>query len=182
MFMFLGALFRRIWGGWFSPNAILKRVVGYLLAAFVAWYVFGWTAMGYITTIIMGTCWWFDLPYIKFLSHGWSQGMGFGWHRPWWQCFLSMTVRYGLYCTWPVGLCWTLFYGGYAGAAYAAMCIIPPIGYTLSWMFLQTLPKWGCTKPDNCAFDGATTYGECILGAVIVGGLPLAAAIGHALQ
>lgn len=176
-FMFFGALFRRIWGGWFAPNAILKRVAGYVLAGFVGWYVFGFTGMAEFVMLIMGTCWWFDIQGVKFLSHGWSQGMGFGWPRPWWQCFLSMTVRYGLYCTWPIGLVW----GGHSGSAYAAMCIIPPIGYTLSWMFLQKLPKWCCIKPNNCAFDGATTYGECILGATIVGGLPLAAWIGHAL-
>ena len=159
-----GALFRRWWGGWFSPNAILKRIIGFLLPLIVCFYVFGlsWLCLIIPSFILFG---WL-MPF-----HGYGIGMGSFPDHPLWACIVVMLAQYGL-LTLAIGVVWHSLSPQSGGLYYAPSGCIVFVGYFI--MSMIDVKNWGEYPIGNWFIDGYTCYGELILGAVLVGGIPLA--------
>lgn len=163
-----GAIFRRWWGGWFHPNGLLKRVLGFILPLAVCFVVLGnsYLALALAAIILFG---WL-MPY-----HGYGIGMGSNPDHPLWACLLVMGLQYGLLTT-LAGKVWEYMLPHSGGLYYAPMGYVICLGYYISSKI--GVKPWGEYPHGNWLIDGYTCYGELILGAVLVGGIPLARLIG----
>lgn len=156
-----GAIFRRWWGGWFQPNATLKRIIGFILPLVVCFLVIGnsYLAIAMSAIILFG---WL-MPH-----HGYGMGMGFDGNRKTLSCILVMLAQYGG-LTVLAGVMWELIKVHSGGLYYAPMGCIIWLGYYLSWFVCRKFD----IKQTSFA-DSPTCYGELFLGAILVGGIPLA--------
>lgn len=154
-----GALFRRWWGGWLSPNGTVKRIVGLLLPLVVGYYVFGlhWLTAAYAALIMLA---WL-MPF-----HGYGISMGADLAKPRWKCLVVMGLQYGL-ITAIVGALWYFGYGGLGGLFYA------PLGATVALGYLVPRLIWPDGFNGNSFIDSPTAISELWLGGILIGGLPL---------
>lgn len=163
-----GAIFRRWWGGWFSPNATLKRIIGFILPLTVCFFVFGinWLTLIIPSFILFG---WL-MPY-----HGYGISMGRWPNHPLWSCILVMLAQYGG-LTVIAGIVWEIMSKGTGGLIYAPIGCIIPFAYYASWELWERfkLKSWGEYPEGNWFVDGAGSYSELMLGALLIGGIPLA--------
>ena len=176
----LGAIFRRVWGGWMAPGSLFKRVVGYMLPLAVALYSLwdgswqSYAAAGVIAAVI-GTGWWYDLPGVAFLHHAWGMRMGRGGDPRLWKCVMAMGLRYGLVSALAGGV-WEAIFPLTGGLFFAAAGWFVPVWYFLAWEAVERL-EIPIPTGDNLYYDGATSIGENALGLTMVGGIALAAVI-----
>ena len=159
-----GGLFRRYWGGWFSPDATAKRIIGFLLPLVICLYVFG---MNWLCLIIPS----FVLFGCLMPLHGYGISMGTDPKHSTIACISVMLAQYGL-LTLAAGIVWECFLKHSGGLFYAPMGCIIWAGYYLPLKLC--VKSWGEYPKGNWFIDGHTCYGELILGATLIGGIPLA--------
>jgi len=166
-----GALFRRSWGGWFSPCSAGKRILGFFIPFFMGLWCFGVEKQDVMLSVFMAAI--VSLGWMMPL-HGYGIAMGRDERRPLWACLCVMTAQYG---------CLTLLGGVVAwcvtkctGALlYAPLGFFVAPAYWLAWEAWERLEM----KPfleypkGNWFMDGPTSLGELVLGAVLVGGIAL---------
>lgn len=160
----IGALFRRWWGGWLSPNSTVKRIVGFIISILTAYLTLGMSWVVLPITAILMFCW--MMP-----KHGYGMSMGRYGDHTLVKCILAMSAQYGS-STLISGLIWEYFTPHTGGLIYCLFGFIIPIGY---YMSNQLWDKYNPQK--NKFIDGACAYGELILGASLLGGIPLSNAI-----
>lgn len=156
----LGAIFRRWWGGWLSPNSTLKRIVGFILPFVFTWIITknSYAAL-WVAVCIEGL--WLN----SFNSEGFD--MGRNQSKPLWYCIAVMGGTNGAYTAMAAaGLAYLT--GHYMALFYALTGFLTPLGYLFGWWVNDHIkPKW------NSFIDGAGSFGELFLGAISIGGLCL---------
>jgi len=157
----LGSIYRRMKGGWCNINSTVLRVSGFLTPLSIC-LLCGFPAVLSVVLSSFVTFGWL-MPY-----HGYGMGMGFDGNRKTWECILVMLAQYGG-VTLLAGIAWELIQPHSGGLYYAPMGCIIWLGYYLSWFVCKRFD----IKPTSFT-DSPTCYGELILGAVLVGGIPLA--------
>lgn len=184
LFCGAGAFCRRWWGGWEAPNHYLKLLVAVILALLVGILYFSTTKAAIAFGLIVG---------LGFLNpfHSYGQRMGNGGQT----LFTSLAVMAGSYgvVTFLAAAAAYLLGGGLITLFFAPIGLFPAIYYALSWMvfnkFLKnadgTFKKFWHTNDKTINgvvtqewfIDGPTAVGECALGACLIGGLPVIAAL-----
>lgn len=169
MFFPLGAIFRRIWGGWHVPPHMVKVVIGYMLATFIGLFFIPNLYAALAFGAIIGTA---------FLNplHSWGQGMGFdGSGKSTWACAAVMGGSYGAFTAIAAAVVGFLTKETWI-AWYAAMGFLIPIPYILAW--IVAVKRGYLTNPAKMQFlkiggewfiDSPTAIGECFIGALLFG-------------
>jgi len=159
----IGAVFRRMWGGWLFSNSFVKRIVGLILPLAVCFIHNGvqeWKFNLFASGIVLFA--WL-MPY-----HGYSLNMGRDPARPLWKCVLVMSGQYGGVTT-AVGLL-AFFMLGH-GLLYIPFGFAVPFFYWLGWKIFPNGANILEYPKGNVFIDGAGSIGEFGLGALILGGL-----------
>lgn len=157
-----GALFRRWWGGWLSPNGTVKRIVGFLLPLMVGLWVWGlhWLPFAYAACLSLA---WL-MP-----SHGYGISMGADANHPertMLQCILVMGLQYGaISCA--VAAFWWFGYHHSAALLYAPLGLTVAISYALARLAFPNGVQFGSM------IDSPAAIGELWLGGILLGGVPL---------
>ena len=150
----IGAVMRRVWGGYLSPNSLVKRVLTCLLAIGCAFYQYGEV----IPSLIMGAIitFTFLMPY-----HGFGISMGRNpMTRPAWLCLIVMALQYG-----GISLVGT-FAMRYFGHVYLPLGFLVPVAYWVAGeVFEHKAYVYGSF------LDSKTAYAELVLGAIAFGSM-----------
>lgn len=169
-FILLGAFFRRWWGGWFAPRHWVKLPCGFLLGGIVGLAGTGSIVAALLTSVALGFA--FLNP-----SHAYGQRMGYGGPPSFGEAFGAMAQSYGSYLMAGAGV-WAWALGNAWMFIAPLFVLLVPIAYWFAqvawrWFGLRELVGSGT----NFMLDSPTAYGEMVLGAVLVGALPLTAAV-----
>jgi len=143
----IGAVMRRVWGGYLSPNSLVKRVLTCLLAIGCAFYQYGEV----VPSLIMGgiILFAFLMPY-----HGFGIAMGRNpTTRPAWLCLLVMALQYG-----GISLVGTLAMG-YFGHIYLPLGFLVPVAY---WVAVEVFERKAYVY--GSFLDSKTAYAELAFG------------------
>jgi hypothetical protein len=170
-----GAVFRRWWGGWKSPDAIAKRVMGYLLPFLVLIIPTNdWVLSGLVAAVV-GTGWWIDFKGFDWLRHAYGQRMGYELGSPpLGDCYAAMATRYGSVAL-LAGLVMSLYRMEPEPLLYLFYGVAAPFGYVIGWFMFRTFNDLFPKDTNDKFIDGPTAIGECWLGALMIGGLAMVA-------
>lgn len=160
----IGGLYRRAKGGWCNINSTVLRIVGFLIPLTIC-FLLSFSIVLSISISSFVTFGWL-MP-----KHGYGIGMGSNKDHTLLACIAAMLAQYGL-LTILAGIVWEYIMPHSGGLYYAQMGCIIWLGYFIpSRMKIKSLIEY---PKGNWFIDGYTCYGELILGAVLVGGIPLA--------
>lgn len=164
----LGAIYRRFKGGWCDINSTVLRVVGFLIPLTIC-LVLGFPVILSVALASFVT-FGFLMP-----KHGYGIAMGRDPAHPLYACIIVMLAQYGG-LTLLAGIVWEVIEKGTGGLFYAPMGCIIPLGYWGAWKLWERLKlkPFGEYPKGNWFADEPTAFGECILGGILVGGIPLA--------
>lgn len=182
IFIILGAFFRRWWGGWENPIHILKIFVGFGLATLAGLASFKLATAALVFGGIVGA---------SFLNpwHSKFMVMGNGGPPSLSACLIGYALSYGIPTAIAGSLIFVLF-GEWTALAYIPVGGLIGPAYAFTWWlwnkvigkdstgafkkFWQTgsLTINGVVTP-QWFIDGPTSAGECLLGALLIGSMPL---------
>lgn len=175
LFVVIGAVFRRYWGGaldWPKKGKdAVRRALAFIIGFSVAFLTTSNIPVSIVFCIILGCIWWLQF------GHGRAQDMGYGNPNgtlPRSMCFEIFWGVYGLRMA-MAGVLWTAITGDHAGLIYAGLSILAPMPHYLAqviWPYLKI--DISNAKPGDW-IDNPTCLGEFGLGALIIGGVPFAA-------
>ena len=103
--------------------------------------------------------------------HGYGISMGTDERHPLWACICVMLAQYGG-LTVLAGIVWELILNNSGGLYYAPRGCIAPFSYLL--FSRVSVTPWGEYPKGNFFVDGYGAYAELTLGAILIGGIPLA--------
>lgn len=167
MFAIIGFFFRRIWGGFYVPQHMVKVAIVYVLSLAIGLFVIPNLYAALWFGAVIGTA---------FLNPCHSWGMGMGFDRPGkstlacaavmggsYGAFTTLAIMPVVYLTKDVGFAWYAFAG-----------FLTPIPYILAWIvagkrgYATDKTKMNFFKIGGQWFiDSPTAVGECFLGALL---------------
>lgn len=150
-----GAILRRVWGGWCSPNNLAKRVIvgiSALVASYLA-YVAIWPTI----IVAAGTLFCFLMP-----KHGYGISMGKDPNHPLWACLLVMFAQYGVASV----ILWAILKFVF-GVLYLPLGIFVPVIYYVSSRLWKNEWQFGEYPKGNVFIDGSGAVSELFLGAIL---------------
>lgn len=167
-YLFLGAIFRRLWGGWFNPNDAIKRIIGFLIPLSICIFIFKTSWLDLIIPLLVLFGW--LMPY-----HGYGIAMGRDKNHPLLSCIIVMIIQYG-FVTACSGIFWEILLPKTGGLIYIPLGCMVSFAYYISWKVWEKFgfKAWGEYPKGNVFIDGPCAYAELMLGAILIGGIPLA--------
>lgn len=186
MFIILGALIRRYWGGWLRPVDAVKKIFIIPAITVIAYTTMRDIDLALFAGVIIGCSIWFINSLFFFMPesfkfvfrHAWAQEMGFNPEHPLWKCIIVYWVIYWIPMI-MVGCAWFLSMHSKAGLIYSLLGVLTPLPHYMAQLFKA---KWMFKDPTKGYFiDGPTCFGELGLGAILIGGFSIAASIASIL-
>lgn len=172
-----GALFRRWWGGWLSPNHFVKLAVAFPVA--LAAGLCGLTSItGSLLFMIPIALSFLNPFHSKYMRMGRASGTQGAANPGLVTCMLGMSLSYAFY-TMVAALLASIVGREPLALLYAPAGLAVGPFYAFSWWLASTFPKLfpRIKTGSTYLFDGPTALGEFLLGATIIGALPVIAAI-----
>lgn len=175
--VFVGVFFRRWWGGWLSPEHFVKIGVAFPVA--LASGLCGLTSITGALLFMLPVALSFLNPFHStYMRMGRASGAPGAANPGLKTCIIGMSASYALFTV--VAALFTAVIGHeplvllYAPAGLAA----GPL-YAFSWWIGDKLPKLFPRFKTGASYflDGPAALGECLLGATIIGTLPVIAAV-----